>query len=76
MLQVSKDQGRTFGTERWAQMGMVGQYKDHRAVWRRLGSGRDFVFKFTVTDPVKFAVVGGAALLRIGTDNERNNRGS
>lgn len=75
MLQVSKDGGRTFGTERWAQMGAVGQYKDHRAVWRRLGSGRDFVFKFTVTDPVKFAVVGGAALLRIGTDNERNNRG-
>jgi hypothetical protein len=76
MLQVSKDQGRTFGNERWVQMGRVGQYKDHRAVWRRLGSGRDFVFRFTVTDPVKFAVVGGAALLRVGTDNERNNRGS
>ena len=76
MLQVSKDQGRTFGNERWVQVGMVGQYKDHRAVWRRLGSGRDFVFRFTMTDPVKFSIIGGAALLRIGTDNERNNRGS
>jgi len=76
MLQVSKDGGRTFGSERWAQVGKIGQYKDHRAIWRRLGSGRDFVFRWTMTDPVKFVIIGGGAVLRIGTDNERSNGAS
>lgn len=74
MMQVSKDGGRTFGTERWATLGALGEFKDHRAIWRRLGSGRDFVFKWTMTDPVKFSVIGGAATLRIGTDNNVGNQ--
>lgn len=72
MLQVSKDNGRTFGIERWVSFGEVGQYKDHRAIWRRLGSGRDFVFRFQMTDPVKFVVAGGAVTPRPGTDNAGN----
>jgi hypothetical protein len=60
MLQVSKDYGRTFGPERWISLGPVGQYLT-RVVWRRLGAARDFVFQFTVTDPVKFTLVSGAA---------------
>lgn len=57
MLQTSKDQGRTFGTERWTSLGMVGQYRSPRVYWRNLGRARDFVFKFRMTDPVKFTVV-------------------
>jgi len=64
MLQVSRDDGRTFGPERWVSFGAGGRYRGPRAVWRRLGSGRDFVFKWTVTDPVKFAVTNGAVTLR------------
>jgi hypothetical protein len=60
MLQVSKDGGRTFGVEKWKSVGAVGQYKTPRAIWRRLGSARDFVFQFTLTDPVKFTVIGGS----------------
>lgn len=73
MLQVSKDNGRTWGNERWVSFGKVGQYRDHRAVWRRFGSGRDFVFRFVMTDPVKFTVVDGSIQVRVGTDNESNN---
>jgi len=60
MLQVSKDGGRTFGTERWVKIGKVGHYATPRVIWRRLGMSRDFVFQFTMTDPVKFTVLRGS----------------
>ena len=59
MLQVSKDGGRTFGPERWVRIGKVGQFRT-RAIWRRLGMARDFVFQFTMTDPVKFTILRGS----------------
>lgn len=64
MLQVSKDGGRTFGTERWKSLGKVGQYKSPRVMWNRLGASQDFVFQWTLTDPVKFVIVGGSAKIR------------
>ena len=60
MMRVSKDGGRTFPIERWAPIGAVGQYLAPRAIWRRLGSGRDFVFEFVMTDPVQFTIVKGS----------------
>lgn len=64
MFQVSKDGGQTFGYERTVGFGRVGQYLDHRAVFRRLGAGRDFVFRLKMTDPVKFVVTDGAVTVR------------
>lgn len=64
MLQVSKDGGRTFGTERWKSIGAVGQYKSPRVMWNRLGASQDFVFQWTLTDPVKFVVIGGSVKIR------------
>lgn len=64
MMQISRDGGRTFGPERWVPIGMVGQYRGPRAIWRRNGSGRDLSFRFAMTDPVKFVVTYGAASLR------------
>lgn len=58
MLQISKDGGKTWGNERWATIGKIGKFKN-RARWTRLGSGRDWVFKFRITDPVKVAILGG-----------------
>lgn len=55
MLQVSKDNGQTWGSERWADLGKIGKYLT-RAVWRRLGVARDWTFRIRVTDPVKFAM--------------------
>lgn len=61
MLQTSKDGGRTFGIERWKPIGYVGQYGSPRVVWNRMGQSRDFVFQFTMTDPVKFIITLGMA---------------
>ena len=57
MLQVSKDNGHTYGNERWADLGAIGQYLT-RVIWRQLGTGRDFVFKIRIADPVKVVVTG------------------
>jgi Phage stabilisation protein len=64
MVSVSKDGGRTFGNERLMNVGAVGQYVGPRATLRRFGSSRGFVFRFRMTDPVKFAMVYGAAVIR------------
>jgi len=55
MVQVSRDGGRTFGAEIWLPLGKVGEYKKRVAV-RRLGTGRDFVFRIALSDPVKFVL--------------------
>lgn len=56
MLQVSKDNGNTWGTEIWKTIGAIGEYLT-RVVWRRLGQSKDWLFKLRVTDPVKVVFV-------------------
>jgi hypothetical protein len=46
MMKVSKDDGKTFGPEKWKSIGKQGQY-GKKVVWDRLGSSRDFVFQFS-----------------------------
>ena len=55
MLQVSKDGGETWSDERWKSIGKKGKY-NKRVIWRRLGIGRDIVFRVRVTDPVFFQI--------------------
>lgn len=55
MLQISKDNGHTWGTELWARMGAVGKYLT-RTVWRRLGLARDWTIKLRCTEPVKVVI--------------------
>jgi hypothetical protein len=66
MMQVSKDNGKTFGPERWKKMGKAGQYKK-RIHWDQLGSSEDFVLQYTMTDPVKFVVNLAEAVVSPGT---------
>ncbi len=33
-------------------------------MWNRLGASRDFVFQFTMTDPILFIVIGGSVKIR------------
>lgn len=61
MLQISKDNGKSWGTELWQSLGKIGETRK-RVVWRRLGQGRDWTFKLRVTDDVDF-VIAGAALI-------------
>jgi hypothetical protein len=61
MLETSKDGGRTFGAERWASLGKLGQYLSPRVYWSRFGQAKDFVFRVTMTDPVKFTLTAAYA---------------
>lgn len=56
MMQISRDGGREWGAEVWREIGAVGKYKA-RAVFNRLGSARDWLFRFRVTDPIKTVFV-------------------
>lgn len=51
MLQISRDNGYTWGPERWESIGAIGQYTA-RCIWRRLGSARQWAFRLVVSDPV------------------------
>ena len=57
-MEVSKDGGRTYGSPRMRTVGLIGQYATPRVKWDRLGSSRDFVLRFTMTDPIPFTIVG------------------
>lgn len=65
MLSISKDGGHEYGTEQWVTIGAIGKYKA-RAIWRRLGMSRDWVFKFRITDPVKRVIYGSSIDMRVG----------
>ena len=73
-LSVAKD-GRSYGNSRTKSLGNTGQYK--RLIWRRMGSGRRWGFKFrTSTDE---ACDGGKRIIRerildAVSDNDRNIR--
>jgi hypothetical protein len=55
-LQHSDDGGRTWSNQRDASIGRQGQYR--RVVeWRRCGSARDRVFRISMSDPVRTALI-------------------
>lgn len=58
MLDVSKDGGQTWGPLQKARsMGSVGEY-EKRLRWLRLGQGRLWTFRLTITDPVSRKILG------------------
>ena len=56
ILQVSKDGGHSWGHERFASLGKVGE-RNTRVVWHRLGQGKEFLFKVRASENVKFSIV-------------------
>lgn len=65
MLRLSKDGGNSFGTERMAPMGKVGEYK-RRCKWNRGGRGRDIVPEISISDPVKRVITDSVMYLDDG----------
>lgn len=55
-LQVSRDNGKTWGAEMWRDMGPIGNY-GITVDWGPLGEARNFVFRLKHTDPTQFVVV-------------------
>ena len=66
MLRFSNDGGHTWSNEKLATVGKVGQY-GARAKYNRLGAGRNRVWEISMTDPVKFAVIGAVVDAEPGT---------
>lgn len=52
ILKISNDGGFTYGSERYASIGKIGQ-KRARARWTSLGRARDRVYWFEICDPVR-----------------------
>ena len=58
-LSVSRDNGKTFGSEMWRNLGKIGEYAT-TVDWPPLGTARNFVFKLSITDPVNFVIVSAS----------------
>lgn len=56
-LRTSKDGGHTWSNELWSPIGAQGVYQQ-RAVFRRLGRARDWLFEASITAPVKSVFIG------------------
>ena len=56
MLRWSSDGGSTWSSEHWTSIGKMGQYSN-RAIWRRLGFGRDRIFEVSISAPVKTVII-------------------
>lgn len=57
MAQFSKDGGMTYGNEKWASGGAIGNYRT-RVYWRNMGMFRDGVLRIANSDPVKKVIYG------------------
>lgn len=60
MLRLSFDGAHTFTNDVWRPIGKKGEY-NARAVWRKLGRGRDFITEMTVTDPMPVTMLAAYA---------------
>ena len=67
MMKYSDDGGHTWSYESWRKIGKIGEYAN-RARWQMLGSSRDRIYKFTVSDPVNVEIISGYVQATIGTD--------
>ena len=65
MLRISDDAGHTWGNERTASIGKVGEYAG-RVRFHRCGSGFNRVWEISMTDPVNFAVINAALEVESG----------
>lgn len=59
VMRISRDGGLTFGSERTASMGAVGQY-EQRAVFRSLGQARRLTVELTISDPADLTLLSSA----------------
>jgi len=60
MLRWSDDGGHSWTPEKWRSIGKKGEY-NHRAIWKRLGYGRDRIWELKITDPIEVVMLGAVA---------------
>ena len=65
MFQISKNGGKTFGQERLVRLSKLGDY-DYRCKVRMLGSARNWVIRFKLSDPIDLSIIGARARGSVG----------
>lgn len=56
MFRYSKDGGHTWSDELWRSLGATGKWRT-RPHWNRLGAARNWVYEWSISDPVKRAFI-------------------
>lgn len=64
MLSISNDGGKTFGTERWVQLGTQGQYV--KVEWSALGSYYEAILRIKFSDPNFYSIHSASADIEVG----------
>ncbi len=59
-LRYSNDGGHTWSQIMARNMGQVGQY-NHKILWERLGSAEEWIFEFSVQEPIKYSLIKASA---------------
>lgn len=67
VMTFSDNGGITYSNEKKRSFGKIGEYFK-RAIWRRLGTARERIYRFRITDPVAVRITGCYAKGRIGTE--------
>lgn len=66
MLDWSKDGGRTWSAfQPWQSMGKIGAYLQ-RLRWKKLGQGRQWLMRITISDPVPRVIISAFADISVG----------
>tara|TARA_R110002126_G_scaffold101189_10_gene233199 strand:- start:458 stop:1855 length:1398 start_codon:yes stop_codon:yes gene_type:complete len=65
IMQYSDDNGRSWSSERWLSIGQQGEYR-HELVWWGMGTFRNRMFRFTMTDAIKWVLIKLSADLELG----------
>ncbi len=65
IMQFSDDNGRSWSTERWASIGKQGDYT-YRLEWFSLGMFKSRMFRFIMTDPIKWVIISAHADVDLG----------
>lgn len=65
IMQYSDDNGKTWSSERWASVGEQGDFT-YKVEWFGLGSFTKRMFRFTMSDAIKWVLVSCNAEVEVG----------
>jgi hypothetical protein len=67
IMQYSDDNGRSWSSERWLAIGDQGEYR-HELVWYGMGTFKNRMFRFTMSDAIKWVLIKLSADIELGTN--------
>lgn len=65
IMQYSNDNGKSWSTERWLPIGNQGEYQ-HELKWLGMGTFQKRMFRFTMSDPIKWVLIKLSADVELG----------